>query len=81
MLSSASDCIIFLYLGMALLGDQVWHTGEPLFKGKVSREEYFLKILKIKTLLYIRGGQFRNLFCFAHFRNLRNKEICCGCAL
>jgi hypothetical protein len=28
MMSSASDCIIFLYLGMALLGDQVWHTGE-----------------------------------------------------
>jgi hypothetical protein len=49
MLSSASDCIIFLYLGMALLGDQVWHTGEPLFKGKVSRDEYFLKVLKNKN--------------------------------
>jgi hypothetical protein len=28
-----------------------------------------------------RGGQFRNFFRYAHFRNLRNKEICCGCAL
>ncbi len=28
-----------------------------------------------------RGGQVRNLFRYAHFRNLRNKKICCGCAL
>jgi hypothetical protein len=31
--------------------------------------------------LICRGGQVRNLFRYAHFRNLRNKEICCGCAL
>ena len=26
-LSSVSDCMIFLYLGIALIGDHVWHTG------------------------------------------------------
>ncbi len=31
--------------------------------------------------MYIRGGRVRNLFRYVHFRNLRNKENCCGCAL
>ena len=31
-LSSTSDCIIFLYLGMAVIGEQIWHTGITLQK-------------------------------------------------
>jgi hypothetical protein len=31
-LSSTSDCIIFLYLGMAVIGEQIWHTGNNLQK-------------------------------------------------
>jgi hypothetical protein len=31
-LSSTSDCIIFLYLGMAVIGEQIWHTGNTLQK-------------------------------------------------
>ena len=31
MMSSTCDCLIFLYLGMALFSDHVWHTGMPMF--------------------------------------------------
>jgi hypothetical protein len=37
--------------------------------------------LVVIAIIVSRGGLVRNLFRYAHFRNLRNKEICCGNAL
>jgi hypothetical protein len=42
-LSSTSDCIIFLYLGMAVIGEQIWHTGNTFQKIKATLQSHLLQ--------------------------------------
>jgi hypothetical protein len=46
MMGSTSDCLIFLYLGMAVMGNQVWHTGKQL-KGYCVKRNILRKLTEL----------------------------------